>query len=125
MVTILIIDDDEAVRQSTARILTGANHRVIEAANGLIGMKLLHAERPSAVICDLIMPVQEGIETIREIRRLAPQTFIIAISGSLGGKNADYLSAAKKLGADAVLSKPFRPAELLRILREGMRGSLA
>jgi two-component system, chemotaxis family, chemotaxis protein CheY len=58
------------------------------------------------------MPGKEGIETIRELRRANPAVKILAISGSglMGG--ADFLSAARELGADDALYKPLRPAEL-------------
>ena len=59
------------------------------------------------------MPNREGIETIQELRRLAPDAKIIAMSSSSTASGKLYLSAARKLGADAILTKPFKPAELL------------
>jgi CheY-like chemotaxis protein len=87
-------------------------------------MRKIHAERPSVVVCDLIMPEQEGTATIREIRRLAPQMYIVAISGSLGVLDEDHIAAVKSLGANAALAKPFRAAELLSILAQGAGGRL-
>jgi CheY-like chemotaxis protein len=113
MATILVIDDDEYIRGIVVRILNGKGHRILEASDGERGMRQLRAERPSIVISDLLMPEKDGIEIIQEIRKEAPETFVIAISGSVTADNLSYLDIAKKLGADAALAKPFRPAELL------------
>ena len=69
--------------------------------------------QPDVVITDIIMPDQEGIETIRNIRRLRPDARIIAMSG--GGRigNIDFLSAAALFGAREILAKPFEPRELI------------
>jgi CheY-like chemotaxis protein len=114
MALVLVIDDDSQVRRMVRRILAQANHVIIEAEDGEAGMKSVRDERPALVITDLFMPRKEGIETIREIRRASPATKVIAISGSeIGPSGALYLDAASKLGADMVLAKPFRSAELL------------
>jgi DNA-binding response OmpR family regulator len=62
----------------------------------------------------LMMPVKDGIETIREIRKCDPETPILAISGTWASADHLYLNAAKKLGAHVTLSKPFLPADLQR-----------
>jgi CheY-like chemotaxis protein len=61
------------------------------------------------------MPQKEGIETIREIRAVLPQTPIIAISGSAEPR-ADYLKMAQSFGASAILPKPFDPSVLLELV---------
>jgi CheY-like chemotaxis protein len=110
----LVIDDEAGVRRLVCRILAGANYTVLEAPDGKAGLVLLRDQRPSLVITDLVMPVKEGIETIREIRQLSPETKIVAMSGSDSSSGGGlYLRAAGKLGADAVLAKPFRPTDLL------------
>jgi CheY-like chemotaxis protein len=117
MARILVIDDDSSMRRLVARILAGANHEVAEAANGKKGMERFATHRPDVVITDLLMPEQEGIETIRELRRIAPSLRIVAMSG--GGTDNDpiFFDIAKALGADAVLAKPFRADELLRVVQ--------
>lgn len=67
------------------------------------------------LITDLVMPGQEGIETIRTARREWPQLRIVAISGAFFGQ---FLRTAEVLGAKAVLQKPIRPDELLKAVRE-------
>jgi CheY-like chemotaxis protein len=112
MATILVIDDDTAVRRVLVRSLAAEGHEVLEAENGSSGLARFRERAPALVITDIVMPQTEGIETIREIRRAAPQVKILAISGSSFPSSGHYLDVAKKLGADATLMKPIRPAEL-------------
>lgn len=111
--TILIIEDDPAVRRMMVRILAQAKYEIIEAGNGEEGLKMFLAHRPDIIITDLLMPEKEGIETIREIRRTAPTVPILAASGGGDTRNMMFLDLAKALGADEVLSKPFRAEELI------------
>jgi len=112
---ILVVDDDAAVRDSIAMVLDGAGFQVDQADHGASGMRLLRANAPDLVITDILMPHKEGIETIREIRAVLPQTPIIAISGSAEPR-ADYLKMAQSFGASAILAKPFDPAVLLELV---------
>jgi two-component system, chemotaxis family, chemotaxis protein CheY len=113
MATVLIIDDDPLMRLTIKRILLSAEHEVLEACDGREGLEVFRARRPDLVITDIIMPNVEGIETIRELKRIAPATRIVAISGGGRVSNTDFLVIAKKLGADIVMAKPLRAAELL------------
>lgn len=112
MALILVIDDDEAMRRLIMRTLASGKHRVVEASNGQDGMKLVGELKPDAVITDILMPQQEGIQTIREIRERAPEIKIIAMSGGGSSHNLMFLDVARAFGADAVLAKPFKPGEL-------------
>jgi DNA-binding response OmpR family regulator len=118
MAKILIIDDDLAFRQMIRLLLGRLGHAVIEACDGNEGVARFKAEHPDLVICDIVMPDKEGIQTILEIRALAPEGRIIAMSG--GGVNVglDYLTAALKLGANLILPKPFRLAELRTMVEQ-------
>lgn len=119
---ILVIDDEPALRATVRRMLEAAGHSVIEAENGRAGLRLFHAEAMDAVITDIIMPEQEGVETIRQIRALHPTTRIIAMSGGSRTGNLDYLKMAKTLGADATLAKPFRQQDLLALVDQAYAG---
>ena len=110
---ILVIDDDSGMRYTLARVLSTAGHDVITAEDGDRGMEAFRRLGPELVITDIFMPEQEGIETIRQIRRERPATKIMAISGSIGGDRFDVLEIARLLGADDALQKPFEAAELL------------
>jgi DNA-binding response OmpR family regulator len=111
--TILVIDDDTQMRRMMKRVLVQAGHTVHEAANGRLGIEAFRAHRPAVVVTDILMPEQEGIETIRTIRRGAEGTGIIAVSGGGYSHNMLFLDMARQLGADLALAKPFRAAELL------------
>jgi CheY-like chemotaxis protein len=113
MSSILVIDDDAAVRQVVGEMLRLAGHDVTIAENGRIAMERLGDQSFDLIITDLIMPEQEGIETIAEIRRRDADVPIVAISG--GGRlgPGDYLETARYLGADATLAKPFGRQELI------------
>ncbi len=113
---VLLVDDDSAVREFIALVLTGAGFTVEEAGNGMEAMHRLDEQVPDLVITDILMPQKEGIECIREIRGLVPNVPVIAMSGG-GGGQADYLRMAALLGAAAVLAKPFDPMELVALAR--------
>lgn len=108
---ILVIDDEESVRDYVRSVLEKQGHTVYEAPDGKQGLKLLKQFKADAIITDLVMPEMEGIETIRAIRKDFPDCGIVAMSGS--AFSGEYLSMAKLLGAFAVLQKPFSKAELL------------
>lgn len=114
---ILVIDDDALVRRTLLKMLRFGGHDTLEADNGVTGLELFRKEMPDIVVTDIIMPEQEGIETIVTIRRERPEAKIIAISG--GGRMADIelLRMARLLGADDVIAKPFRAEELRRRVR--------
>jgi len=117
MALILVIDDIAQMRDLVRRMLERAEHTVIEAEDGARGLAVFAEQDPAIVITDLLMPKKEGIETIQQIRRLRPDAKIIAMSGSedVRGKS-QYLDAAKRLGADAVLAKPFQSAALTAVV---------
>lgn len=115
---ILVIDDDYFVRYTLARILRANGYEVVTAADGELGMNVFRSTAPDLVITDIIMPNQEGIETIRLMRRERPDSKIIAISGGARIGNLDVLELAQKLGADEVIHKPFDAAELLGRVRK-------
>ncbi len=103
---ILVIDDEERIRTLIRISLERAGFEVYEAENGRKGVQLRRTVAIDLLICDLIMPVQDGIETITEFRQEFPDTGIIAISG--GGKIGpdSYLRVAEQLGAWRVFTKP-------------------
>ncbi len=113
MAVILVIDDELGMRQMVRRILLSAKHSVVEAKDGVFGLEQFRKHRPAIVITDILMPEMEGIETIKQARALDPSVKVIAISGGGAAHNMKFLDMAKMLGANLVLAKPFRAAELL------------
>jgi len=118
MAKVLVIDDDPSFRRMIRMILTRMHHDVVEAQDGNEGVAKFKSEGPDLVISDIVMPDKEGIQTILEIRALAPEAKIIAMSGGGVSVGTGYLTAALKLGADLTLSKPFRPAELTAMVEQ-------
>src|SRR4051812_48434661 len=105
MARILLIDDDDLLRGVLAKALTYAGHEIIQASDGKVGTDLARVASFDLVITDLIMPVQEGVETIITIHREHPELPIIAMSGGVSNSPL-YLDIAGKMGARRVLGKP-------------------
>jgi len=122
MARILVIDDEALIRETIRIKLEQSGHEVIEAANGVEGLRALEDGRFDLVVTDIIMPEQEGIETIRKIRDRDQRVAIIAISGGGRGRNYQFLDIARKLGADAALPKPFTGSQLLEVVRTVLKG---
>ena len=102
--TVLVVDDDAPIRELLAEMLGECGLTVIQAGNGREAVRLAMQSPVDLVITDLIMPEQEGLETIRELRRKSPHLKVIAMSGYQDGA---YLRYAEVFGARAVLKKPF------------------
>lgn len=109
---ILLIDDNDLFREVTRLMLESGGHEVIEARDGREGLALFRQHPVDAVVTDIIMPQDEGIVTIRNIRALDRTVRIVAMSGS-GNPDVDFLKIAAKLGANSALAKPFEKEELL------------
>ena len=117
MATILLIDDDELLRGALVQSLINAGHKVIEAQDGLEGVELARTTSVDIVITDLVMPVQEGVETIMTLRRERPRLPIIAMSGGVTHSKL-YLDIAGKIGAKRMLPKPFTPRALIALVEQ-------
>lgn len=117
MASILIIDDDDLLRKLLADTLQRAGHSVVQAGDGAQGLDMFRATSIDLVLTDLIMPVQEGVETILQLRQEAPDLPIIAMSGGVSHAPL-YLEIAGKIGARRVLPKPFTPRELVVAVEE-------
>ncbi|QDO99018.1 response regulator [Ferrovibrio terrae] len=115
---ILVIEDHDPMAKIIETILVAADHSVTRAANGRSGMELFAKQRFDLVITDILMPDQEGIETIRALVKEQPGVKIIAVSGSGRDGGMDYLRMAEAFGAMATLQKPFQPEDLLQLVRQ-------
>ena len=112
---ILVVDDEEGIRDAFREVLTIAGYKVHVAADGKQAMAVIGSTGDvGLIITDLIMPNREGVETILEIRRRYPMLKIIAMSGALAGE----LTAVKTLGADIVLAKPVASSVLRRAVSQ-------
>jgi CheY-like chemotaxis protein len=114
MGTVLVVDDEKGVRSLIRKVLERSGHRVVEAGDGNEALTLFRQGGVDYVITDIIMPDKDGIETIATMRRESPTVKILAVSGGGRAHATDLLALAPRAGADAVLSKPFRAADLAR-----------
>ena len=113
MLSILLIEDEDLLRDHIRAGLEGAGYRVRGAGSGNQGLRMFEAERPDLVVTDLVMDGGEGIEAILTIRRSDPGLPIVAMSG-----NPQYLHNSAQLGATHTLLKPFTIGQLLEILAD-------
>ena len=119
MARILVVDDDEVIRASIARMLTREGHEVAVAKDGNDGCLQCNRTQFDLVVCDLFMPDKDGIETIRELRASALKIPIICITGGgsyrdvTGVDSGDLSSMIRAFGATRTISKPFKAGELL------------
>lgn len=116
MSAILLVDDDVQVLDVLGEMLRLEGHSVVTAENGVVALEKIQSGPFDLVVADMIMPEKEGLETISSIRRKHADLPIIAISG--GGRIGpnDYLEAAKHIGANATLAKPFARKEFISVV---------
>ncbi len=124
MQTVLVIDDEPAVRRLCCDVLRGGGFLAREAADGQEGLAAYLHERADVVLCDLVMPVRDGLGTIRELRRLRRDARVVAMSGA--GRSAlagEAFEVAGALGAAGAIAKPFTRAELVAAVRAALPGA--
>jgi signal transduction histidine kinase/DNA-binding response OmpR family regulator len=107
---VLVVDDEPAVRETLAALLKESGFEVHTAEGGQEARTVIRSVPIDLMLTDLVMPTEEGIELIRDLRKRHPRLKIVAMSGAFG---AEVLDAAQRLGADAALAKPIS-AETLR-----------
>ena len=113
---VLIVDDTTLVCQAMEAILDDVGYRTRSVTSGSQALVIFEEWKPDAVLCDILMPDQDGVETIARMRELSVGTPLVAMSGGGRTGKAQYLDHARELGADATIEKPVKRAELLGIL---------
>ena len=103
-------------------ILEQAGYEVLDAPDGKRGIEVYRAEPTDLIITDIVMPEQEGLDLIMELKRDFPQVKIIAMSGGGKDRGFDYLKSAKVFGALRTIAKPFSPNEVLEAVRTLLEG---
>lgn len=116
---ILVVEDDPTIRRGLAAELAASGYDVLEAADGRQGMALFATGAPDLVLTDLAMPVADGFELIREVRRAGATPVVVL---SVRGGDVDKIRALD-LGADDFVTKPFSVPELLARIRAQLRRS--
>jgi CheY-like chemotaxis protein len=116
---ILVIDDDEAIRESTLYFLENEGYSVSVAKDGDEALRLFAQSPFDLVISDIMMPGTDGFETIAEMKKLKMDVKILAISGV--EMKEDFLEMAGMFGAGRKLAKPFTRQLLVRTVAEMFR----
>ena len=122
MACILVIDDQDELRETLREILEEAGYEVHEARNGRAGLACCQAHAIDLVLTDLLMPEQEGLETIQQLQTLQPIPKIIAMSGGGQTGRLDFLQVATVFGAHHTLQKPVRARDLLTAVQRLLGG---
>lgn len=118
MPRVLVIEDDEEVRDLLDSLLSREGYDVATAANGKLGVSAFLSQPFDLVITDIIMPEKDGIEAIMDLRRGRPELKLIAISGGGRAEPENYLHSAQLLGANRTLRKPFTNQAILAAVKE-------
>lgn len=116
MATILIIDDEQSIRDLLKEVLEKAGHHVIEARDGREGLALYQKQPVDLVIMDLLMPDTDGLEATLQLTREYVDAKVIAMTGAQGDRN--FLDVAKLFGARRTFEKPFDINKLVQAVKE-------
>jgi two-component system nitrogen regulation response regulator NtrX len=118
MHSILIVDDEQSIRDSLTGILQDEGFRVVTADNGEEALTRLGDERPDLVLLDIWMPGMDGLETLARIRDFQPDQLVIVMSGH---GSIDTAVKATKLGAHDFIEKPLSLEKLLVIIQNALK----
>jgi CheY-like chemotaxis protein len=112
-ITVLVADDNDVAQRLCRRVLEKAGYSVLIAADGLQAVEMALNKRPAMILMDVAMPGIDGIEAMKRIKAEIPnQPIVIASAHSMASDRERFLAA----GADDILSKPFRLADLVAIV---------
>ena len=123
--SVLLVEDDDSVREAVSMMLQRAGYAVTTAENGLIAAGMLEGWQPNLVITDIFMPDGDGIETLNLVKRRWPSTPVIAISGGSPMLRMDYLQVADDFGAAATIAKPFVGDQFLATVAKVLAGDVS
>ncbi|MBW3584894.1 MAG: EAL domain-containing response regulator [Cyanobacteria bacterium 0813] len=112
MLKILVIEDDELIRETLLQLLESQSYRVIAAENGRVGVQMALSEIPDLILCDVQMPELDGYDVLRTLRQNSLAATIPFIFLTAQSDKTDF-RRGMELGADDYLTKPFTKAELL------------
>jgi two-component system nitrogen regulation response regulator NtrX len=115
--TILVVDDEEGILQALSAILRDEGYQVAEAQGGTQAVKSVAKDPPSAILLDIWMPDQDGLETLRQIREIAPDVPVIMMSGH---GTIETAIKAIKLGAYDYIEKPLSLDKVLLLVQHAI-----
>jgi len=114
MASVLVVDDEDQIRELIRKTFEQSGYQVLEASTGKAALKEYRTAPTDLVMMDSLMPDQDGFESISMIRHESPKVKIIAMTGSNDMIGVlDFLDVAKMLGAHRTIQKPFDLKDLL------------
>ena len=122
MKTILLIEDNQDIRENTAEILELASYKVITAENGKIGVNMAMSEKPDLIICDIMMPVLDGYGVLHLLSKNDEVAGIPFIFMTAKSERSDFRKGME-MGADDYITKPFDDIELLNAIEARLKKS--
>lgn len=117
---ILVVDDDDSSRLLLRKFLERDGHTVIEAANGVQGLRVFKDLSPDLVFTDVVMPVMEGITFIRELRNKDKNTPVIVMTSDIHGRAKEFFEISSQLGVAYALEKPISKGKLDNVLHKAI-----
>lgn len=111
---ILVVDDQPGMCETIIDILEDAGYVVESAENGIAAVKKSQKSPFDLILMDILMPEKNGVETLKEIKKINPQTIVILMTAYTA---PDLIMEAQKAGAYECLMKPFHPERLLNIIK--------
>ena len=117
MARILVIEDDDSIRKLIEKFMTIDGHEVETAENGAVGLKMIASRQYDLLITDIVMPEQDGIGVLMELRmRSSKLKTIVITGGSLKLQVDDLMLTARAMKADKVLQKPLDFEKLSQVV---------
>lgn len=118
MKKILLVDDDEDVRDLVERTLTDAGFEVVSAETGEVCLGLMVQEAPDMLLLDLIMPDMDGFEIMRAVRKSHPEVPVVVLSGYIEKETEEIIEG---LGGTSFIRKPFSCNDLVMVVERAFQ----
>ncbi|MCA1989449.1 MAG: response regulator [Desulfarculus sp.] len=118
---VLVVEDEEGLKENLAELLQLEGFHVATAANGVMGLRAHLSFRPELVITDVVMPIMDGVEMVRQLRQRDPNLKALFISGFFGTRSIreELMDEIRRFGYP-MLAKPFRPSQLFALVRQAL-----
>ena len=113
--TVLVVDDDPTVLRSHAKLIASLGYKVDQALGGKAAIENVREKKPDLIVLDLLMPEQDGVQTLEAIREIRPEQRTIVLSGYAG---PSMVSSIRALGVHTYLIKPTERSMLGKAIRD-------
>lgn len=118
---VLVVEDEEALKENLAELLSLEGYHVTTAGDGVQGLRAHLSFRPELVITDVVMPIMDGLQMVRALRARDPRLKALFISGFFGTRSIrnDLMDEISRFGYP-MLAKPFKPSQLFTLVRQAL-----